>query len=150
MFENYCRNDDFVTFGRFCYGVTVILTYPIECFVTREVSTVSFNTLTRSFLYYINLVQFINHLILQIPKCMTRNIIHEIFSFTQFKDNSYSNVYELFFQKLVLKIMFGGLVYISISINIYTTAFQNECQPLIESNQDFLLLILTNKLSSKV
>ncbi|XP_073663733.1 putative sodium-coupled neutral amino acid transporter 11 isoform X4 [Tursiops truncatus] len=37
LFENYCRNDDLVTFGRFCYGVTVILTYPIECFVTREV-----------------------------------------------------------------------------------------------------------------
>ncbi|XP_006867058.1 PREDICTED: putative sodium-coupled neutral amino acid transporter 11 isoform X2 [Chrysochloris asiatica] len=37
LFENYCRNDDLITFGRFCYGVTVILTYPIECFVTREV-----------------------------------------------------------------------------------------------------------------
>ncbi|XP_003133486.6 putative sodium-coupled neutral amino acid transporter 11 isoform X2 [Sus scrofa] len=37
LFENYCRNDDLVTFGRFCYGITVILTYPIECFVTREV-----------------------------------------------------------------------------------------------------------------
>ncbi|XP_045681459.1 putative sodium-coupled neutral amino acid transporter 11 isoform X3 [Phyllostomus hastatus] len=37
LFENYCRNDDLVTFGRFCYGATVILTYPIECFVTREV-----------------------------------------------------------------------------------------------------------------
>ncbi|KAM5324647.1 putative sodium-coupled neutral amino acid transporter 11 isoform 2-T2 [Glossophaga mutica] len=36
LFENYCRNDDLVTFGRFCYGATVILTYPIECFVTRE------------------------------------------------------------------------------------------------------------------
>jgi hypothetical protein len=40
LFENYCRSDDLVTFGRFCYGITVILTYPIECFVTREVSTV--------------------------------------------------------------------------------------------------------------
>ncbi|XP_035879267.1 putative sodium-coupled neutral amino acid transporter 11 isoform X2 [Phyllostomus discolor] len=37
LFENYCRNDDLVTFGRFCYGATVVLTYPIECFVTREV-----------------------------------------------------------------------------------------------------------------
>ncbi|XP_035879269.1 putative sodium-coupled neutral amino acid transporter 11 isoform X4 [Phyllostomus discolor] len=36
LFENYCRNDDLVTFGRFCYGATVVLTYPIECFVTRE------------------------------------------------------------------------------------------------------------------
>ncbi|KAL2774635.1 putative sodium-coupled neutral amino acid transporter 11 isoform 5, partial [Daubentonia madagascariensis] len=37
LFENYCRSDDLVTFGRFCYGVTVLLTYPMECFVTREV-----------------------------------------------------------------------------------------------------------------
>ncbi|XP_036900460.1 putative sodium-coupled neutral amino acid transporter 11 isoform X3 [Sturnira hondurensis] len=36
LFENYCRSDDLVTFGRFCYGATVVLTYPIECFVTRE------------------------------------------------------------------------------------------------------------------
>lgn len=46
------------------------------------------------------------------------------------------------FFKSWLKIMFGGLVYISVSINIYTTAFQNECQPLIESKQDFLLPFL--------
>ncbi|XP_007494349.1 putative sodium-coupled neutral amino acid transporter 11 isoform X3 [Monodelphis domestica] len=37
LFENYCRNDSLINFGRFCYGITVILTYPIECFVTREV-----------------------------------------------------------------------------------------------------------------
>ncbi|XP_042302950.1 putative sodium-coupled neutral amino acid transporter 11 isoform X2 [Sceloporus undulatus] len=37
IFENYCRNDDLATFGRFCYGITVILTFPLECFVTREV-----------------------------------------------------------------------------------------------------------------
>ncbi|XP_069328076.1 putative sodium-coupled neutral amino acid transporter 11 isoform X3 [Eulemur rufifrons] len=37
LFENYCRSDNLVTFGRFCYGVTVLLTYPMECFVTREV-----------------------------------------------------------------------------------------------------------------
>ncbi|KAJ7405302.1 putative sodium-coupled neutral amino acid transporter 11 [Willisornis vidua] len=37
IFENYCRDDNFATFGRFCYGVTVILTFPLECFVTREV-----------------------------------------------------------------------------------------------------------------
>uniref|UniRef100_A0A8B9P7M0 Putative sodium-coupled neutral amino acid transporter 11 n=1 Tax=Apteryx owenii TaxID=8824 RepID=A0A8B9P7M0_APTOW len=38
IFENYCRDDNLATFGRFCYGVTVILTFPLECFVTREVS----------------------------------------------------------------------------------------------------------------
>ncbi|XP_045415348.1 putative sodium-coupled neutral amino acid transporter 11 isoform X2 [Lemur catta] len=37
LFENYCRSDNLVTFGRCCYGVTVLLTYPMECFVTREV-----------------------------------------------------------------------------------------------------------------
>ncbi|NWX65065.1 AVT2 protein, partial [Promerops cafer] len=37
LFENYCRDDNLATFGRFCYGITVILTFPLECFVTREV-----------------------------------------------------------------------------------------------------------------
>ncbi|XP_072435590.1 putative sodium-coupled neutral amino acid transporter 11 isoform X2 [Chiloscyllium punctatum] len=36
LFENYCRNDDWVTAGRFLYAITIILTFPIECFVTRE------------------------------------------------------------------------------------------------------------------
>uniref|UniRef100_A0A8D2L0W5 Putative sodium-coupled neutral amino acid transporter 11 n=1 Tax=Varanus komodoensis TaxID=61221 RepID=A0A8D2L0W5_VARKO len=44
IFENYCKDDDLATFGRFCYGITVILTFPIECFVTREViANVFFN-----------------------------------------------------------------------------------------------------------
>ncbi|KAI2660902.1 hypothetical protein H4Q32_008586 [Labeo rohita] len=37
IFENYCRNDNLATFGRFCYGISIITTYPLECFVTREV-----------------------------------------------------------------------------------------------------------------
>ncbi|NWV17418.1 AVT2 protein, partial [Origma solitaria] len=37
LFENYCRDDNLATFGRFCYGTTVILTFPLDCFVTREV-----------------------------------------------------------------------------------------------------------------
>ncbi|XP_036400681.1 putative sodium-coupled neutral amino acid transporter 11 [Megalops cyprinoides] len=37
IFENYCKNDDLATFGRFCYGVSIITTFPLECFVTREV-----------------------------------------------------------------------------------------------------------------
>ncbi|KAI1898285.1 hypothetical protein AGOR_G00070750 [Albula goreensis] len=37
IFENYCRNDDLATFGRFCYGISIITTFPLECFVTREV-----------------------------------------------------------------------------------------------------------------
>ncbi|XP_041057428.1 putative sodium-coupled neutral amino acid transporter 11 [Carcharodon carcharias] len=37
LFENYCKDDNWVTAGRFLYGITIILTFPIECFVTREV-----------------------------------------------------------------------------------------------------------------
>ncbi|MED6267096.1 hypothetical protein CHARACLAT_008637 [Characodon lateralis] len=37
IFENYCRNDNLVTLGRFCFGLSIITTFPLECFVTREV-----------------------------------------------------------------------------------------------------------------
>lgn len=37
IFENYCRDDNLATFGRFCFGLSVITTFPLECFVTREV-----------------------------------------------------------------------------------------------------------------
>ncbi|XP_037094984.1 putative sodium-coupled neutral amino acid transporter 11 [Syngnathus acus] len=37
IFENYCRNDNLATFGRFCFGLSIIMTFPLECFVTREV-----------------------------------------------------------------------------------------------------------------
>uniref|UniRef100_A0A673CYX8 Putative sodium-coupled neutral amino acid transporter 11 n=1 Tax=Sphaeramia orbicularis TaxID=375764 RepID=A0A673CYX8_9TELE len=37
VFENYCRNDNLATFGRFCFGLSIITTFPLECFVTREV-----------------------------------------------------------------------------------------------------------------
>uniref|UniRef100_A0A8C6S8P2 Putative sodium-coupled neutral amino acid transporter 11 n=1 Tax=Neogobius melanostomus TaxID=47308 RepID=A0A8C6S8P2_9GOBI len=37
IFENYCRDDNLVTFGRFCFGLSIITTFPLECFVTREV-----------------------------------------------------------------------------------------------------------------
>nr|XP_015214383.1 PREDICTED: putative sodium-coupled neutral amino acid transporter 11 [Lepisosteus oculatus] len=48
IFENYCKNDNLATAGRFCYGISIFLTFPIECFVTREViSNMFFNgTLT--------------------------------------------------------------------------------------------------------
>ncbi|CAL8344131.1 unnamed protein product [Boreogadus saida] len=36
IFENYCREDDLVTFGRFCFGLSIMTTFPLECFVTRE------------------------------------------------------------------------------------------------------------------
>ncbi|XP_077303695.1 putative sodium-coupled neutral amino acid transporter 11 [Lithobates pipiens] len=37
LFENYCMDDNLATVGRFCYAITIILTYPMECFVAREV-----------------------------------------------------------------------------------------------------------------
>uniref|UniRef100_A0A665VEB4 Putative sodium-coupled neutral amino acid transporter 11 n=1 Tax=Echeneis naucrates TaxID=173247 RepID=A0A665VEB4_ECHNA len=37
VFENYCRNDNLATFARFCFGLSIITTFPLECFVTREV-----------------------------------------------------------------------------------------------------------------
>ncbi|XP_029967080.1 putative sodium-coupled neutral amino acid transporter 11 [Salarias fasciatus] len=37
VFENYCRNDNLATFARFCFGFSIITTFPLECFVTREV-----------------------------------------------------------------------------------------------------------------
>ncbi|KAK0150897.1 putative sodium-coupled neutral amino acid transporter 11 [Merluccius polli] len=37
IFENYCRNDNVVTLGRFCFGLSIMTTFPLECLVTREV-----------------------------------------------------------------------------------------------------------------
>ncbi|XP_072300117.1 putative sodium-coupled neutral amino acid transporter 11 [Eucyclogobius newberryi] len=37
IFENYCRDDNLATFGRFCFAFSIITTFPLECFVTREV-----------------------------------------------------------------------------------------------------------------
>ncbi|NWV33190.1 AVT2 protein, partial [Grantiella picta] len=53
IFENYCRDDNLATFGRFCYGVTVILTFPLECFVTREVIANVFFHGTLSTLFHV-------------------------------------------------------------------------------------------------
>ena len=38
LLENYCKNDDLMNAARFGFAITIMLTYPIECFVTREVS----------------------------------------------------------------------------------------------------------------
>ncbi|TWW80766.1 putative sodium-coupled neutral amino acid transporter 11, partial [Takifugu flavidus] len=37
IFENYCKDDNLATFGRFCFGLSIVTTFPLECFVTREV-----------------------------------------------------------------------------------------------------------------
>lgn len=37
LLENYCRDDDLANVVRLLFTATIMLTYPIECFVTREV-----------------------------------------------------------------------------------------------------------------
>ncbi|XP_077515384.1 putative sodium-coupled neutral amino acid transporter 11 isoform X2 [Amblyomma americanum] len=37
LFENYCKDDDIANAARLLFTLTIMLTYPIECFVTREV-----------------------------------------------------------------------------------------------------------------
>ena len=34
---SYCFKDDFINVARFAYAMTIVLTWPLECFVTREV-----------------------------------------------------------------------------------------------------------------
>ena len=38
LLENYCHDDDLMNVSRFVFALSIMLTYPIECFVTREVS----------------------------------------------------------------------------------------------------------------
>lgn len=54
--------------------------------MTREVSTIPFQHYLDDLLTIFNLGRFANNSILQIPKCMTSNIIYKIFFFNQFKD----------------------------------------------------------------
>lgn len=35
--ENYCMSDDLANIARILFAITIMLTYPIECFVVREV-----------------------------------------------------------------------------------------------------------------
>lgn len=37
LLENYCWDDDLMNFSRVLFSATILLTYPIECFVTRDV-----------------------------------------------------------------------------------------------------------------
>lgn len=38
LLENYCWNDDLMNFSRVVFSFSILLTYPFECFVSREVS----------------------------------------------------------------------------------------------------------------
>lgn len=42
LLENYCWNDDLMNVSRISFSITILLTFPIECFVTREVIESSF------------------------------------------------------------------------------------------------------------
>lgn len=37
LLENYCWDDDLMNFARVLFSVSILLTFPIECFVSREV-----------------------------------------------------------------------------------------------------------------
>lgn len=37
LLENYCKSDDLMNAARFLFAISIMLTYPVECFVTREV-----------------------------------------------------------------------------------------------------------------
>ena len=37
IFESYCQNDDLMNIVRFIYATIIMFTYPLECFVCREV-----------------------------------------------------------------------------------------------------------------
>ncbi|KAJ8314174.1 hypothetical protein KUTeg_008735 [Tegillarca granosa] len=37
LMENYCHDDDLMNVARFAFALTIMFTYPVECFVTREV-----------------------------------------------------------------------------------------------------------------
>ncbi|PSN36021.1 putative sodium-coupled neutral amino acid transporter 11 [Blattella germanica] len=42
LLENYCWSDDLMNVSRISFSITILLTFPIECFVTREVIENSF------------------------------------------------------------------------------------------------------------
>ncbi|KAK8741962.1 hypothetical protein OTU49_002038, partial [Cherax quadricarinatus] len=42
VFENYCWGDDLMNVCRGAYAVTILLTFPIECFVARDVMETAF------------------------------------------------------------------------------------------------------------
>ena len=37
LLNNYCGHDDLINVSRLLFSITILLTYPIECFVCREV-----------------------------------------------------------------------------------------------------------------
>lgn len=42
LLENYCWDDDLMNLSRMLFSITILLTFPIECFVVRDVLETSF------------------------------------------------------------------------------------------------------------
>ena len=42
VFENYCWGDDLMNACRALYAFTILLTFPIECFVARDLIETTF------------------------------------------------------------------------------------------------------------
>lgn len=42
LLENYCWDDDLMNLSRLLFSITILLTFPIECFVVRDVLETSF------------------------------------------------------------------------------------------------------------
>lgn len=51
LLENYCMTDDAALVARLLFTVTIMLTYPIECFVVRDVALNAYYTDKTSFFY---------------------------------------------------------------------------------------------------
>ncbi|XP_065559112.1 putative sodium-coupled neutral amino acid transporter 11 isoform X2 [Artemia franciscana] len=47
LLENYCSNDHLVNAARIAFCITILLTYPIECFVARDVIEITFCLLSQ-------------------------------------------------------------------------------------------------------
>lgn len=62
LMENYCWDDDLMNFARVMFSGTILLTFPIECFVTREVSVSILNHLLNTCQSYVQCSTFNNYL----------------------------------------------------------------------------------------
>ena len=75
LLENYCPDDDLISAARIFFGISILLTYPLDCFVAREIIGYSFfdvtNTLTKNQHFFITfLLVFISYLISVSTDCL--------------------------------------------------------------------------------
>lgn len=101
LLENYCPDDDLMNFARIFFSVTILLTYPIECFVTREVldNTVFYNLedtegyfQNRHFLVTLSIV-LITYLISITTDCLGVVLELNVSSKKKLSCNSFSGLY---------------------------------------------------------